>query len=173
MRNRDKLLTKEPNPHLRKKLDPSAEATLYSPRFQGAKAQLRLARTRAQRENLRFFNILIAPQRFEGGMGVQRDVGGLRKAPLILLGPAQSAACWNQYKGSIEVHRNLNSRLTAPLRFLLMGASRMGYVGLPPKPAWGHCPQTPSSLRGGFKLLGQLSHLFAYKNSRTFPCGRA
>ena len=28
------------------------------------------------------------------------------------------------------------------------------YVGLPPKPAWGHCPQTPSSLRGGFKQLG-------------------
>ena len=25
-----------------------------------------------------------------------------------------------------------------------------GYVGLPPKPAWGHCPQNPSSLRGGF-----------------------
>ncbi|MBQ9740464.1 MAG: hypothetical protein IJV91_05945, partial [Kiritimatiellae bacterium] len=27
------------------------------------------------------------------------------------------------------------------------GASRLGNVGLSPKPIWGHCPQTPSSLR--------------------------
>ena len=45
------------------------------PRFQGAKAQLRLRRTRALKTNLRFFRLLIPPQRSEGGMGVQRDVG--------------------------------------------------------------------------------------------------
>ena len=27
-------------------------------------------------------------------------------------------------------------------------------MGLPPNPAWGHCPQTSSPLRGGFKGLG-------------------
>ena len=26
-----------------------------------------------------------------------------------------------------------------------------GYAGLPSRPAWGYYPQTPSSLRGGFK----------------------
>ena len=41
---------------------------------------------------------------------------------------------------------------SAPLRLLLIGASRMGYVGLPPKPAWGFHPQTPSSLRACIKL---------------------
>ena len=98
------------------------------PRFQGAKAQLRLRRTRALKTNLRFFRLLIPPQRSEGGMGVQRDVGGTgacrtqwaiqaggtsgiarsdgtsrlcefpgtsEYSPLILLGPAQRAACRN------------------------------------------------------------------------------
>ena len=33
--------------------------------------------------------------------------------------------------------QNRNCRLTAPLRFPQNSASHMGYVGLPPKPAWG------------------------------------
>jgi len=40
---------------------------------------------------------------------------------------------------------------------LLIWRFAHGNVGLPPKPAWGHCPQTPSSLRGGFKLLSELN----------------
>ena len=32
-------------------------------------------------------------------------------SPLILLDPAQCAACWNPYRNSIKVNRNLNSRL--------------------------------------------------------------
>ena len=39
------------------------------------------------------------------------------------------------------------SAFCAETTFLFL---KWGYVGLPPKPAWGHCPQTPSSLRGGF-----------------------
>ena len=36
----------------------------------------------------------------------------------------------------------------------LLFASRIGYVRVAAlKPAWGHRPQTPSSLRGGFKPL--------------------
>ena len=47
-------------------------------------------------------------------MGVQRDVGGNPNFPLILLGPAQRAACWNLYRYSIEVYQNRNSRLRRP-----------------------------------------------------------
>ena len=39
---------------------------LIQPRFQGAKAQLRLRRTRALKANFRFFRILIPPRRFRG-----------------------------------------------------------------------------------------------------------
>ncbi|MBQ4265015.1 MAG: hypothetical protein IJB85_05835, partial [Clostridia bacterium] len=48
--------------------------------------------------------------------------------------------------------QNQKRRLRLLFDSCLSGASRTGYVELPPKPAWGHCPQTPSSLRGGFKI---------------------
>ena len=70
------MFIKELKFRLRKSIDPREENLLHSPGFQGAKAQLRLRRTRALKMNLRFFKALIPPQRFGGGMGVQRDVGG-------------------------------------------------------------------------------------------------
>ena len=70
----DLKLIKKSKLRLRKSTDPSKENFLYSPGFQGTKAQLRQSRTRALKMNLRFFKALIPPQRFGGGMGVQRDV---------------------------------------------------------------------------------------------------
>ena len=75
------MFSKESKPRLPKSIDPSEEKFLYSPGFQGAKAQLRQSRTRALKVNLRFFKVLIPPQRFGGGMGVQRDVGGNPSIP--------------------------------------------------------------------------------------------
>ena len=43
-------------------------------------------------------------------MGVQRDVGGIRVSPLILLGPAQRAACWNIYRHAAEVYQQRNAQ---------------------------------------------------------------
>ena len=57
---------------------------------------------------------LYLPSVSEGVMGVQRDVGGIRVSPLILLGPAQRAACWNQRKNPIGVYQNRNCRLRRP-----------------------------------------------------------
>ena len=75
------MFSKESKPHLRNGINPNEEKLLYSPGFQGAKAQLRQSRTRALKVNLRFFEALIPPQRFGGGMGVQRDVGGNPSIP--------------------------------------------------------------------------------------------
>ena len=88
-------------------------------------------------------------------MGVQRDVGGNPNFPLILLGPAQRVTCLNLYLCSIEVYQNLNCRLTAPLRFLLIGASRMGTLGCRPNLPEGHCP-SDSLLRFAL-VLSQIS----------------
>ena len=81
MNNRNLLFSKELKSCFRKSINPSEENLLYSPRFQGAKAQLRQSRTRALKMNLRFFKTLIPLRRFGGGMGVQRDVGGNPSIP--------------------------------------------------------------------------------------------
>ena len=70
------MFSKESKPRLRKSIAPSEEKFLYSPGFQGAKAQLRQSRTRALKVNLRFFEELIPPQRFGGVNGVLRGVRG-------------------------------------------------------------------------------------------------
>ena len=47
----------------------------------------------------------------------------------------------------IERNRKADAVSLALKRFSLFNWN----VGLSPKPIWGHCPQTPSSLRAGFK----------------------
>ena len=64
----------------------------------------------------------------------------------------ERVTCSVNEKRTDEVYRKLNCRLMAPLSFLFIQRFAHGNVGLPPKPAWGHCPQTHSSLRGGFKI---------------------
>jgi hypothetical protein len=66
---------------LRKKLDPSAEATLYSPRFQGAKAQLRLARTRAPQTELGCCTLSYTSPAFRRGYGSPEGCRGAVESP--------------------------------------------------------------------------------------------
>ena len=96
---------------MRKNKRSKRRRNIYTPRFRSAKAQLRRSRTRAIKMNLRYDRMRIPPQRSSRGMGVQRDVGGKTSSPLILLGPAQRAACWYSYKRSIGVYLNRNCRL--------------------------------------------------------------
>ena len=66
---------------------------------------------------------------FQGGMGVQRDVGGKSKSPLIPLGPAQRASPEDGHLQSLLVNTcallkiiiQLNRRTGNPVRRLLFG----------------------------------------------------
>ena len=89
---------------------------------------------------------------FQGGMGVQRDVGGKSKSPLIPLGPAQRASPEDGHLQSLLVNTcallkiiiQLNRRTGNPVRCLPVSAPRPGKPGRSNRPPRGR--SLPKSL---------------------------
>ena len=82
------------------------------------------------------------------------------RSPLLPLAPAERvlvALCANILLKCIRIV--IVAFGSAPIPAYLC-ASRLGNVGLPPKPAWGFHPQTPSSLRASFKIPYLTKHPF-------------
>ena len=84
-------------------------------------------------------------------LSVALDLTICPESPLLPLAPAERvpvALCSDILSKCIRIV--IVAFGSSPI--LVYGASRTDYVGLPPKPAWGFHPQTPSLLRAGFKI---------------------
>ena len=127
------------------------------PRFQGAKAQLRLRRTRALKTSLRFFNSLIPPQRSAQPVEIHKRV--LSKCIRIVIVAFGSAPILAYRHFAI---RHVRAAALIPAwGFLLLARRSSVRAALTAHRAVIHScpssakpnPQTPSSPRASLKLL--------------------
>ena len=121
-------------------------ACSYNTRSRSAKAQLRPDRTRTLKMELRCTVLLIPPQRFRGGMGVQRDVR--QASPLILLGPAQHVCIYSL--SSFQISRSsANAPTTSTPHTPISTYSRLAPLPFPlPKSIVSKLPSFCAAING-------------------------